>query len=72
MCHISVVIWQHPFFSQYPAEEIDGLRKCFILYVKMPLSRWPEIERAEKSTPEGNRIWKELREECLEKYLSFD
>lgn len=57
---------------QFPAEEIDGIRRCFTFYVKMPLSKWPEIEKAEKLTPEGNRIWEELREECLEKYISFD
>jgi len=57
---------------QFPPEAIEGLRRCFVLYVKMPESRWPEIRRAEYLTPEGDRIFEELRVECLEKYLSFD
>ncbi len=56
---------------QYLPEQIEGMRRCFILYVKMPESRWPEIEKAEKTTPEGNTIWEKLREECGNKYINF-
>lgn len=56
---------------QFPAEEIEGLRRCFILYVKMPKSRWKDIEKAEKLTPEGDAIWARLRDECASKYMSF-
>ena len=28
---------------------IEGIRRCFVLYVKMPTSGWPKIERAEAS-----------------------
>lgn len=57
---------------QFPPEAIEGLRRCFTLYVRMPEDRWPEIEKAEKLTPEGDRLWEQLREECLSNYVSFD
>jgi len=57
---------------QFPPEAIEGLRRCFILYVKMPKSRWSEIEKAEKLTTEGNEIWENLRKECSEKYFNYD
>ena len=57
---------------QFPPEAIEGLRRCFTLYTKMPKSRWPEIAMAEKLTLEGDKVWNELREECAEKYCCFD
>lgn len=56
---------------QFPPEAIEGLRRCFMLYVKMPKTRWHEIEKAEKLTPEGDRMWAELRDECAGKYMKF-
>lgn len=56
---------------QFPPEAIEGIRRCFILYVKMPKSRWPEIKMAEQLTPEGDRILSELREECAQKYIKY-
>ncbi len=56
----------------FPPEAIEGLRRCFSLYVLMPRSRFKDIARAEKLTPEGDSIWAELREECLEKYTRYD
>lgn len=56
---------------QFTPEAIEGLRRCFTFYVHMPESRWPEIKRAEVNDEEGNRVWENLREECLEKYFSF-
>lgn len=55
----------------FPPEAIEGLQRCFVMYVKMPKSRWKDIEKAEKLTPEGNRIWEELKNECAEKYMKF-
>jgi radical SAM superfamily enzyme YgiQ (UPF0313 family) len=55
---------------QFPREEVLGLTKCFVLYVKFPKNRWNEIRQAEKETPEGRKILAELREECKEKYFS--
>jgi len=54
---------------QYPPHEIEEIKKCFALYVKFPKNRWKEIERAEKNDEEGNRIYKNLRIEYLEKYM---
>ncbi|MDP7399562.1 MAG: hypothetical protein QF541_22015, partial [Lentisphaeria bacterium] len=42
---------------------IEGMRRCFTIYVKLPKNRWHEVEQAEKLTPEGDRIWQELRDE---------
>ena len=49
---------------QYPPEQIEGMRRCFVLYIKLPKDRWHEIEKAEKFTPEGDRVWEKLRDEC--------
>lgn len=55
--------------NQYPADLVEGLQKCFVLYVKFPKSRWKEIKRAEKNDTEGNRLFEELKDEYLDKYL---
>lgn len=57
--------------QHFPKDKIEGIRRCFVLYVKMPKERWKDIEKAEALTPEGDRIWKELKEECLEKYMNY-
>ena len=54
---------------QYPPHEIEEIKKCFALYVKFPKTRWKEIERAEKNDKEGNKIYKDLKKEYLEKYM---
>ena len=54
---------------QYPPHEIKEVKKCFNLYVKFPKNRWKEIERAEKNDVEGNKIYDELKEEFLVKYM---
>ena len=54
---------------QYPPHEIEEIKKCFALYVKFPKKRWKEIERAEKNDKEGNKIYKDLKKEYLEKYM---
>ena len=56
--------------SQYPQKEIEGLIKCFTLYVKFPKNRWSDIKKAESNTPEGERIFNELKQEYIEKYLA--
>jgi radical SAM superfamily enzyme YgiQ (UPF0313 family) len=55
--------------EQYPSDEVEGLQKCFVFYVKMPKSRWKDIKRAEANTPEGQKIFAELKKEHTEKYL---
>jgi|TARA_B110001452_G_C15215890_1_gene421655 radical SAM superfamily enzyme YgiQ (UPF0313 family) len=54
---------------QYPPHEIKEIIKCFNLYVKFPKNRWKDIEKAERDTKEGNRIFKELQAEYLELYM---
>lgn len=56
---------------QYTKEAIEGVRRCFVLYVKMPKDRWKDIEKAESLTPEGDKIYRELKDECLEKYMNY-
>ncbi len=55
-----------PDFSQ---DEILGKQRTFIFYIKFPKDRWGEISKAEKLTPEGDRIWARLREEFVKTYL---
>jgi anaerobic magnesium-protoporphyrin IX monomethyl ester cyclase len=54
---------------QYSASSIEGMRRCFLLYVKLPKKRWPELQRAEALTPEGDSIWRQLRDEVEEAYM---
>jgi anaerobic magnesium-protoporphyrin IX monomethyl ester cyclase len=56
--------------KQYSPEEIEGLQKCFVYYVKMPKSRWKDIKKAEANTSEGQKIFDELKQEYTEKYLT--
>jgi len=56
---------------QFSREEIEGIRRCFVLYVKMPKSKWPLIEKAEALTPEGDALFRELKEECVRKYMHY-
>lgn len=52
-------------------EEIEGLRRCFVIYVKLPKSRWHEVEQAERLTPEGDKIWEDLRLEVLNHHMNW-
>lgn len=64
----------HPTMISMPhftKEQIEGVRRCFVLYVKMPKDRWPEIQKAETLTPEGDKIFHKLKDECLEKYMHY-
>jgi radical SAM superfamily enzyme YgiQ (UPF0313 family) len=57
---------------QFSREQINGLCKTFNLYVKFPISRWPDIKRAEAGTEEGRRIFGDLKQEFIEKYWTND
>jgi hypothetical protein len=46
------------------------LVEIFVFYGKMPKSRWKDVEKAEKNTPEGNKIFAELKEDYAENYLT--
>ncbi|MEO5360775.1 MAG: B12-binding domain-containing radical SAM protein [Nitrospirota bacterium] len=54
---------------QYTPEQIEGVRRCFVIYTKLPKSMWPEVEKAERLTSEGDAIWEKLRDEVAEKYM---
>jgi len=56
---------------EFPKNEIEGIRRCFVLYVKMPKDRWPEIKLAESLTPEGDEQYDFLKKECLVKYMNY-
>jgi hypothetical protein len=56
---------------EFSKEAIEGVRRCFVLYVKMPKERWPEIREAEALTPEGDEIFRELKDECLANYMHY-
>jgi len=56
---------------EFPKEEIEGVRRCFVLYVKMPKERWPEIRSAEDLTPDGDALFRKLKDECLEHYMHY-
>ena len=58
-----------PFMSLTCSKEIEEFKKCFVLYIKFPKKRWKEIERAEKNDEEGNKIYKNLKQEFMEKYM---
>ncbi|RKZ79598.1 MAG: radical SAM protein, partial [Candidatus Parabeggiatoa sp. nov. 3] len=55
---------------QFSREAIEGVRRCFTLYLLLEEKRWPEIELAESLTPEGDKIWENLIAECRERFLS--
>lgn len=54
---------------QFPRREIEGVKRCFVPYVLLERERWPEIRRAESLTPEGDRIWLGLMQECKDRFF---
>ncbi len=55
---------------QLPRQQIQGLRRTFVLYIKLPKEYWPDIERAEKFDEEGNRKFTELSTVYHKMYFS--
>jgi len=55
---------------QFHRAQVEGLRRCFVMYVKFPESHWPEIKKAESMTPEGDAVWERLREEFVAKFYT--
>nr|VFJ64191.1 MAG: Radical SAM superfamily enzyme YgiQ, UPF0313 family [Candidatus Kentron sp. DK] len=63
-----VTFWtrfSHLDMPQFSKESIEGVRRCFVPYVLLEKDRWPEIEQAEKLTPEGDKIWGKIRAHFL-------
>ena len=56
---------------QFTVSQIEGLRRCFVMYAKLPKERWPEIEQAEHFTPHGDQVWQRLRDEMLASQMAF-
>jgi len=54
---------------QYTPQEIKEVIRTFNMYVKFPRNRWNDIKKAEKEDKEGEKIYKELKQEFLEKYM---
>ncbi len=57
---------------QFPPEQINGLIKTFNMYVRFPEERWPEIKKAERETPEGIRIYNNLKDEFMDQYFNIN
>jgi len=55
---------------QFPKSDIQKIIKTFNMYVKFPESRWPEVKQAEEDTPEGQKIYTELKEEFMDKFFN--
>jgi anaerobic magnesium-protoporphyrin IX monomethyl ester cyclase len=53
-------------------DEILGLVRTFSLYVKFPREEWPDIEIAEKFTPEGDAKFAELSKSYYERFFDHD
>jgi len=53
----------------FTSDQLKGLRRTFAMYVKFPKSRRKEIQIAEQLTPEGDRVWDNLREEFVATYF---
>ncbi|MDO9034019.1 MAG: radical SAM protein [Methanoregula sp.] len=56
---------------KYPPDQIEGMRRCFVLYIKLPKERWPDIEKAEKLTHEGDMMWEKLRLEARQYFTDW-
>ena len=55
---------------KFSKEEIYGLQRTFVMYVKFPKKRWPEIDKAKELTPNGDKTWNQLKKEFTETYFS--
>jgi len=53
---------------QFTKEQIAGKSRTFVLYLRFHRNRWGDIRRAESLTPEGNKIWMELKAEYEQIY----
>lgn len=54
---------------QFSASSIGGVKRCFVPYVLLEKDRWPEIQKAESFTDEGDAIWESLMEECRVRFF---
>lgn len=62
----SVLTMPPPYLGK---REMKSLRRVFAMYVQFPKERWPEIKKAEEFTPEGDKIWRSLRDEYIKTFF---
>ena len=55
---------------QFPKDDIEGLLRTFVLYVRMPERYFPKIREAEHLNEEGDRALEELREIFFSKFFN--
>jgi len=55
---------------QFTKDEIEGLLRTFVLYVRMPEQYFPKIGEAEKLNKKGNLALEKLREVFFNKYFN--
>jgi len=55
---------------QLPRREIDGLRKTFALYARLPEEYWSRIQTAEGDDEEAQKAFEELREVYIAAYFT--
>lgn len=53
----------------YTHDELRGLKRTFAMYTRFEKELWPQIEKAEKFTEEGNKIFEELSILFRERYF---
>ena len=54
---------------QLSRKEVDGLRRTFALYARLPKSYWPRIETAEQSDNQGNKEFRALSKIYRERFF---
>ncbi len=57
---------------QFPRSQVLSLVKTFNMYVRFEQDRWPEIELAERDTPEGHEKYEELKDEFVSRFWSSE
>lgn len=57
---------------QLTAQQIDGLMRTFVMYVRFPKKWWPYIKIAEEFTEAGNRMFAKLSKMHSEIFLTGD
>jgi len=57
---------------QFPKERIKGIMRAFSLYVRNDKGLQDDIKIAESFTPEGERMFKKLREEYIKNHFSAE
>ena len=57
---------------QLTSEQIDGMFRTFLMYVRFEKALWKDIQRAEKLDSEGNKMWNALFSLYQERFYKTD